>query len=167
MAASRSPRPDGATRRLAEGGRWVDAVTGAGRHTAFARGRTVTILQDDDVFDEVSLPSSGPGLGVSADGPRFAIAHLDGATIVDLDSPGARRRLAWKGAHIAAAFSPNGRCLVTAMNENALHGWRLSDGADMAMRGYPSKPKSLSRSGDGLWRASSGADAAVIWPFRG
>lgn len=159
--------PDGTTRRLAEGGRWVDAVVGAGPHVAFARGRTVTILRDGVMVDEVTLPSSGPGLGVSADGKRLAIAHLDGATIVDLRSPGTRRRLVWKGAHIAATFSPDGRFLVTAMNENALHGWRLSDGADMAMRGYPAKPKSLSWSGDGLWLASSGADTAVVWPFRG
>jgi WD40 repeat protein len=34
------------------------------------------------------------------------------------------------------------------------------------MSGYPSKTKSFSWSSDGLWLATSGADAAIIWPFK-
>ena len=33
--------------------------------------------------------------------------------------------LEWKGAHPGVTFSPDGRYLVTAMQENALHGWKL------------------------------------------
>lgn len=160
--------PDGTTRRLTEAGRWVDAVVAAeGGHCAFAHGRTVTVLGRDGPLDEVAIPSSGPGLAVAPDGRMIAIAHLDGATVIDITAPGGRMHLSWKGAHIAAAFSRNGRFLVTAMNENALHGWRLSNFADMAMTGYPSKPRSLSWSGDGLWLASSGSDGAILWPFKG
>jgi hypothetical protein len=160
--------PDGTTRCLAKGGRWIDAVvSAAGGRCVFARGRSVTLLGPDGPIDEIAVPSSGPGLAVSADGRRVAIAHLDGATVIDAAAPGGRTRLSWKGAHIAATFSPDGRFLVTAMNENALHGWRLTDGADMAMTGYPSKPRSLSWSGDGPWLASSGADGAILWPFTG
>jgi WD40 repeat protein len=35
----------------------------------------------------------------------------------------------------------------------------------MRMSGYPAKTRSLSWSHDGAWLATSGADAAVIWPF--
>ena len=52
------------------------------------------------------------------------------------------------------------------MQENTLHGWRLADGKDMRMSGYPSKTRSFSWSHDGHWLATSGADAAVIWPFK-
>ena len=52
------------------------------------------------------------------------------------------------------------------MQENALHGWRLvPDKGHMRMSGYPSKTRSLSWSGDGKWLATSGAEAAIIWPF--
>ena len=36
----------------------------------------------------------------------------------------------------------------------------------MRMTGYPAKSRSLSWSHDGQWLATSGADAAVIWPFK-
>jgi WD40 repeat protein len=52
------------------------------------------------------------------------------------------------------------------MQENALHGWRLADGRNMRMTGYPSKTRSLSWSHDGHWLATSGAEACVVWPFK-
>ena len=73
----------------------------------------------------------------------------------------------WAGSHVAAAFSPDGKFLVSSMQENALHGWRLADGRDMRMGGYPSKVKSLVFLGDGDWLATSGAAGAVLWPFSG
>ena len=36
----------------------------------------------------------------------------------------------------------------------------------MRMTGYPAKTRSLSWSHDGQWLATSGADAAVVWPFK-
>src|SRR5262245_42613888 len=60
----------------------------------------------------------------------------------------------------------DGRFIVTAMQENVLHGWRVADKVDIAMRGYPAKTGSLSWSNDSHWLATSGADAAVIWPFK-
>ena len=51
------------------------------------------------------------------------------------------------------------------MQENALHGWKLADGKHMRMTGYPAKVKSLSWSAKGKWLASSGAPAAIVWPF--
>jgi len=35
----------------------------------------------------------------------------------------------------------------------------------MRMSGYPSKTRSLSWSHDGQWLATSGAEAAIVWPF--
>jgi WD40 repeat protein len=61
---------------------------------------------------------------------------------------------------------------VTTMQENALHGWKLDgkpkDGfRDMRMSGYPAKVKSWSWSPRGKWLATSGAPAAIVWPFSG
>jgi len=54
------------------------------------------------------------------------------------------------------------------MQENSLHGWRNDNPAKhMRMSGYPSKVKSISWSHKGKWLASSGAPAAILWPFSG
>ena len=81
-----------------------------------------------------------------------------------MDSP---RKLEWKGSHTAIAIHPDGDAVVTAMQENALHGWRLSDSQHMRMSGYPAKTETLSFTRNGKWLATSGADAMVLWPFFG
>ena len=75
--------------------------------------------------------------------------------------------LEWKGSHLDVVWSPDGRFVVTTMQENAMHGWRVSDSKHMRMSGYPAKPRSLSWSPDGAWLATSGAEACVVWPFEG
>jgi WD40 repeat protein len=127
------------------------------------------------LFDEAGTklkewthPSTVTGLTFDARGKRVATSHYNGATLwfvaAKTDSP---RRLEWKGSHIALAFHPEGEAVVTAMQENALHGWRLPDGQHMRMSGYPSKTTSMSFSKGGKWLASSGSDAMVLWPFFG
>jgi WD40 repeat protein len=116
----------------------------------------------------VQHPSSVTGLAFDAKGKRFAASHYNGASIwfvaSKTDNP---RKLDWKGSHIGIAMSPDGDCVVTAMQENALHGWRLSDGQHMRMSGYPAKTQALSFTKNGKWLATSGADAIVMWPFHG
>ena len=45
---------------------------------------------------------------------------------------------------MAISFSPDGRFLVTAMQEPTLHGWRMVDGKHMRMAGYSAKVRSIS-----------------------
>ena len=77
------------------------------------------------------------------------------------------RKLEWKGSHTGIVIHPEGEAVITAMQENALHGWKLPDGAHMRMSGYPAKTTSLSFTRTGKWLASSGADTVVLWPFFG
>ena len=62
---------------------------------------------------------------------------------------------------------PDGEALVTTMQENALHGWRLPEGKHMRMSGYPAKTESLGFTKSGRWLATAGAEAMVLWPFFG
>ena len=96
---------------------------------------------------------------------RLAVARYDGVTLWWAGTNADPVTLAWKGAHLGVIFSPDGKNVVTSMQENELHGWRLDDGKDMRMSGYPTKPKSLSWSVKGRFLASSGANAAILWPF--
>ena len=98
-------------------------------------------------------------------GYRLAAAHYNGASLWFPNMTAAPEVLNWKGSHLDITASPDGRFVVTSMQENALHGWRLSDGRDMRMSGYPAKTRSFAWSHDGDWLATSGADACVVWPF--
>lgn len=53
------------------------------------------------------------------------------------------------------------------MQENALHGWRIGDGALFHMSGYPAKIRSLAWAEKGRWLVTAGADRVINWPFIG
>ena len=136
---------------------------------ACAVGKTVHLFgQEGEQLKTWPHPSSVTGLAFDAKGKRVGASHYNGATLwfvaARTDSP---RKLEWKGSHTAVALNPDGDAVVTAMQENALHGWRLSDGQHMRMSGYPAKTESLSFTRGGKWLATSGADAMVMWPFFG
>ena len=159
---------DGGISEIASfGTRWVDCVAAGPGWRACSSGRTVQLWRVDGdrplVFDH---PSTVGGLAFDPKGRKLAAAHYGGATVWER---GEKRwkpsRLVWKGSHGAVIFSPDGRFLVTAMQENVLHGWRLRDKADMRMSGYPAKVKSFAWVGSVPFLATSGCDEVVCWPF--
>ena len=147
-------------------GKWIDQVAGGPNGAvAFASGRRAEIRLGDGRERVFDLPRAVGGLAFAPKGLRLAVARYDGVTLWWAGTEAAPTALEWKGAHIAVSFSPDGKYLVTAMQDSQLHGWRLDDGKDMRMSGYPAKPRSLSWSVKGRFLASSGANAAVLWPF--
>ncbi len=155
------------------GSKWVEQVAGFADPKsgllACAVGRAVHVFDAAGTrLKTLDHPSTVTGLAFDAKGKRVAASHYNGATLwfvaAKTDSP---RRLDWKGSHTGLAIHPAGDAVVTAMQENALHGWRLADGQHMRMSGYPSKTTSLSFSRGGRWLASSGAESVVLWPFFG
>src|SRR6185312_13313318 len=174
---------DGAFRRIAADGgasdiarfgmKWVEHVAslagekGKGSLLACAVGKTVHLFDSAaKKLKEFAHPSSVTGLVFDTKGKRIGASHYNGATLwfvtARVDTP---RKLEWKGSHIGVAIHPDADAVVTAMQESALHGWRLSDGQHMRMSGYPSKTTSLSFTRNGKWLASSGAESVVLWPF--
>src|SRR5579872_1508085 len=149
-----------------EKGRWIDALALRGEACAWSAGKQVRARDESGAVKTWSAASTVRGLAFQPKGFRLAATHYNGATLWFPKVEGAPQTLEWKGAHLDAAFSPDGRFLVTSMQENALHGWRLADSRNMRMTGYPAKTRSLSWSHDGQWLATSGADAAVVWPFK-
>ena len=65
----------------------------------------------------LDLPSSAGGLAFSPKGLRVAIAHYGGVTLWFPNAAAAPETFAWKGSHLDVTFSPDGRFLVTAMQE--------------------------------------------------
>jgi WD40 repeat protein len=161
--------PDGTSEAIGDAGRkWVSSIAAGPRGAvAFAAGRTAHVRLTDGTVKTFDHPRTVEGIAFAPKGMRIAVARYNGATLHFPATAGKPTELEWAGAHIGVTFSPDGNFLVTAMQENALHGWKLADGKHMRMTGYPAKVKSLSWSAKGKWLASSGAPAAIVWPFQG
>jgi WD40 repeat protein len=161
-------RPDGSTQTLAETkGGWIDALAlNASGAFAFATGRRIVSRDGRGTQKTLEVPSTARGLAFAPKGYRLAASHYNGATLWFPNVAGQPEILEWKGSHLDVTWSPDARFVVTSMQENALHGWRLQpDKGHMRMSGYPAKTRSLSWSHDGKWLGTSGAEAAIIWPF--
>jgi WD40 repeat protein len=151
-----------------EKGNWIDALaSGPDGSAAWSTGKTVTARSGKGEIKQIAMPSTARGLAFLPKGYRLAVSHYNGASLWFPNASAAPDPLVWKGSHLDVLVSADGRFVVTSMQENALHGWRLEDKAHMRMTGYPAKTRSMCWSHDGAWLATSGAEAAIIWPFSG
>ncbi len=147
--------------------RWIDRVAaGPDGAVAWSAGKAAYVRAKGEVRT-IELPSSAGGLAFAPKGLRLAIAHYNGATLWFPNAQAAPERLTWKGSHHLVSFSPDGKYLMTTMQEPTLHGWRLADNRDMRMSGYSTRVRSLSWSASGKWLATGGAEQLILWPFAG
>jgi WD40 repeat protein len=162
---------DGSVTELAKfQGRLLDALAAHPTNgaVAVAVGKDVHVLHQDAGVKLGPHPSTVADITFSPDGSRLACAHYNGVTIWNLTKPkDPPRKLAWKGSHLKVSYMPNGRFLASGMQEGQIHCWRLADGSDMQMSGYPAKPKSIAWTADSLMMAGSGAPGFVLWSFAG
>lgn len=160
-------RADGSTQVLADTkGRWIDHVAIAGDGTvAYSSGKSAYVLGAKGEVKRLDVPSTVGGLAFAPKGLRLAITHYNGVTLWFPATQAAPDVLEWKGSHLAVMFSPDGRFLVTSMQEATLHGWRLADKANMRMSGYPARVRSMSWTVGGEGLATSGAAEVIVWPF--
>ena len=168
MAGWWRSRSTGGVQEIAdEKGKWIDALAARDDGSiAWSSGKNVRARDPAGGIKTFAAPSSVRGLAFMPKGYRIAISHYDGATLWFPNAAAPPDHFKWKGSHLSITVSPDGRFLATSMQENALHAWRVADKKDMRMSGYPAKTRSMSWSFDGHWLATSGADAAVIWPFK-
>lgn len=153
-------------------GRWVEVVraSAASGLLAFGSGRELHVRDaSDPKFERVFRHErSVADLAFEPKGRRIAAATYGGVQLwlarIAEQKP---TTLKYAGSHVAVAFSPDGRFVMSSMQDNQLHGWRLSDSKSMRMGGYPAKVKSMAFLADGMLLATSGANGAVVWPFGG
>ena len=159
---------DGTVKEISnQKGKWIDALAARPDGAiAWSSGKSVRARDTSGGVKEFTAPSTVRGLAFMPKGYRIAIAHYDGASLWFPNTAAPPDPFLWKGSHLSITISPDGRFLVTTMQENTLHAWRAADKKDMRMSGYPAKTRSLSWSFDGHWLATSGADAAIVWPFK-
>src|SRR5271166_1949271 len=153
--------------------RWIDHVAlGPDGAVAWSAGKTAYVQakesnkQSSKEPRAFEAPSTVGGLAFLPKGFRLAIAHYNGATLWFPNAAQAEpEKFEWKGSHLGITVSPDGRFLVTSMQEAMLHGWRLADGQHMRMSGYSSRVTSLGWTIDGRFLATSGATQIILWPF--
>ena len=147
--------------------RWIDQVAvGPNGALAWSAGKTAFVRSPKGGEQSLDVPSTVGALAFLPKGFRLAIAHYGGATLWFPSAQAEPERLEWKGSHLAATVSRDGRFLITAMQEPTLHGWRLIDRKDMRMQGYTTRVRSLAWSADGKWLATSGSTQLILWPFQ-
>jgi WD40 repeat protein len=165
-------RPGGMEEIAKVPGRWIEAVAASSESglIGFSAGRELHVrdVADPAFARTFAHEKSVSDLAFDPKGRRLAAASYGGtflwyARIAD-QKPTV---LKWAGSHVAVAWSADGKFLISAMQENQLHGWRVADEKNMRMGGYPAKPRSLAFFSKGSLLVTSGANGAVVWPFAG
>ncbi|MBV9427733.1 MAG: WD40 repeat domain-containing protein [Bradyrhizobiaceae bacterium] len=147
--------------------RWIDNIAlGPNGAVAWSAGKNAFARTGAGEPRSIELPSTPGGLAFAPKGVRLAVAHYNGASLWFPKTAAEPERLEWKGSHLSVSFSPDGKFLITSMQEPMLHGWRLADRKHMRMSGYSARVRSLDWSSDGKWLASAGAEQLILWPFQ-
>src|SRR5271165_6965485 len=146
--------------------RWIDQIAlGPDGAVAWSAGKTAFAQAKEKESRQFEAPSTVGGLAFLPKGFRLAIAHYNGATLWFPNAAQAEpEKLEWKGSHLGVTVSPDGRFLVTSMQEPMLHGWRLVDAQHMLMSGYSSRVTSFGWTVGGRFLATSGATQVILWP---
>ncbi|MES1201796.1 MAG: hypothetical protein ABUS57_10155 [Pseudomonadota bacterium] len=151
-------------------GKWVDHLVSNAASSIIVAGvgKQAIVFRNDAETHRFTAPSTIGGLALDAKGRRLATSHYGGVTLryaLMADDKGVT--LKWAGSHLSVTLSPDADYVVSGMQENELHGWRMPDKLDLRMSGYAAKTRSFSWDKRGRWLATSGADCAVVWPFVG
>ena len=123
------PQLDAPTLLAEHKNKWIDHVAGSTEgFRAYASGKNLYLLDDEgnEKLGPASLPSSAGGLAFSPNGKRLAASHYGGVSLFWANAENAAPvKLPWKGSHLGIIWHPDGKAVITALQENALHGWNL------------------------------------------
>lgn len=143
-------------------------VSQASQMVAYAAGKSVFVSDVNAKTLPMSLKHdhSVTALGFDPTGRKLFCASYNGVWVwysrIQDQKPSV---LKWPGSHTKLCVSPDGKYVMTAMQDNALHGWRLKDNKEMKMGGYPAKIRDMQFFYQGRLMATAGASGAVVWPF--
>jgi G3E family GTPase len=151
------------------GNRPIDVISWnhAGDMLAVARGHTLTMFGPEGkrLARLPAVASTIMGLGWSPDGRTLACACYGGVHLFDPKAGQRTRQLEGKGSMLSLAWSPNGAVIASGCQDNNVHFWRLTDGADTVIPGCPLKPRALSWSDEAELLAAADGPDATVWSF--
>jgi WD40 repeat protein len=107
-------------------------------------------------------------LAIDPSGKRFASVADDGVRLWSAAGKQLRRFEAPADRPLFAAFSPDGRMLLSGSHDSTLRLWALDDGTDRTLSGHRREVKRAVFDPKGRWVASASEDATVrLWSLRG
>ncbi|MCI2419801.1 hypothetical protein MOQ72_20345 [Saccharopolyspora sp. K220] len=98
---------------------------------------------------------------------RVAASSYRGVTIFEPDTDRITNTLEAPGAISGLTAAPNGRWVVGGSQDATLHGWKVTDGSDFQMSGFPATVSHLAFEAGGRWMACESAEVLTCWDFSG
>ena len=142
-----------------------------GDFLAIAAGKQVDVFnRNGNAISRIPFETgSVAGICWHPRGTELAVAGYQGIKLVTgaiYKTPRAQW-LRWQGSLLNCSFSPDGKVVAAACQDNAVHFWRIKNGKDAAMSGYAAKPRALTWSPDSKWLLTGGSSEVVGWNFSG
>ncbi len=161
---------NGQVKQLQEpGDAWAEQIAWSpdGSALATSTGKQATLFETSGKVRAKlpALESTITGLAWSPNNKLLGCACYGGVRLFFGRTGKFSRRLDWQGSMINLHWSPDGKVIVCGCQDNSIHFWRLSNGKDSMMSGYPAKPASLSWSRDSKMLASTGGREVAVWDF--
>lgn len=151
-------------------GGWVEWLAWSkGGLLATAHGRSVRVWTRDGtpVLETPAHESTISGVAFSADGTRLLTSCYGAVRLFPLEANVESRTLSWKSSLLSLTPSPDGKVVAVATQDNSVHFWRLANGKDSEMSGYPAKPTALAWSPDSKLLCTGGSEVICGWRFVG
>ncbi|MEU6269296.1 WD40 repeat domain-containing protein [Saccharopolyspora shandongensis] len=136
---------------------------------AVADGRRVRVLDRDGAPRWTSSPLSSTVTNVlwPRGHLRVAASSYQGVTIFEPETDRITNTLEAPGAISGLTAAPNGRWVVGGSQDATLHGWKVTDGSDFQMSGFPATVSHLAFEDGGRWMACESAEVLTCWDFSG
>ena len=152
---------------------WVEhaAWSPDGRLALLAAGRVLRIIDTAGatVFETSDHASTIASALWRPDGKGFLTACFGRVQIFRLGETAPYQDLRWKTAHLAVAWSPNGRHVAAGSQESTVTYWKLpfEEKEPLHMSGYPHKVRALSFDRENRWLATGGGELITVWSLTG
>jgi WD40 repeat protein len=167
-------RQDGRTLTFATGAwsnaaRWSNGQGAAAPRLAIASGRRAQVVDPDgtQLWQTDPCPSTVTDLRWLRAGRRLAVAAHGGVYCHERHSSAPVAEYRYLGSHLRLAADPAEKWLCSGNQDASIHIWRIRDGADLTMSGYPDKIARLAFEDTGRYLASDGAPDITLWDFAG
>lgn len=148
---------------------WVAAVRWShdGSRLAVAAGREVRVTSPDGVpaaafADHRSTVADIAWIGSTG---RIATACYGGVCVLEPGRSAPAAQFPWKGSLLSIDASPDGEWIAAGCQDASIHVWRVADGEDFEMAGFPMKVRPVAFSPDSRSLAAAGGNEVTLWDF--